>query len=42
VATQVTGFRNGEKEPMKLTKVVPLLVEDELLRLCANFEKMAN
>jgi len=38
----VTGFTNGEEEEMQLTKVVPFLVEDELLRLGAIFEKMAN
>jgi putative intracellular protease/amidase/catechol 2,3-dioxygenase-like lactoylglutathione lyase family enzyme len=38
----VTGFTNGEEEEMKLTKVVPFLVEDELLRLGAVFEKKAN
>ncbi len=38
----VTGVTNGEEEAMKLTKVVPFLVEDELLRLGAVFEKMAN
>jgi putative intracellular protease/amidase len=38
----VTGFTNGEEEAMHLTKVVPFLVEDELLRLGAVFEKMAN
>ena len=38
----VTGFTNGEEEFMKLTKVVPFLVEDELLRLGAIFEKKAN
>jgi putative intracellular protease/amidase len=37
---RVTGFTNGEEEEMKLTKVVPFLVEDELLRLGAIFEKM--
>ena len=31
----VTGFTNGEEEAVKLTKVVPFLVEDELLRLGA-------
>ena len=36
----VTGFTNGEEEEMKLTKVVPFLVEDELLRLGAIFEKV--
>ncbi len=38
----VTGFTNGEEEEMQLTKVVPFLVEDELLRLGAIFEKKAN
>jgi putative intracellular protease/amidase len=39
---RVTGFTNGEEEVMKLTKVVPFLVEDELMRLGAIFEKMRN
>ena len=39
---QVTGFTNGEEEVVHLTKVVPFLVEDELLRLGAIFEKKAN
>src|SRR5246500_2112411 len=38
----VTGFTNGEEEAVQLTKVVPFLVEDELLRLGAIFEKRAN
>jgi putative intracellular protease/amidase len=38
----VTGFTNGEEEEMQLTHVVPFLVEDELLRLGATFEKLAN
>ena len=38
----VAGFTNGEEEFMKLTKVVPFLVEDELLRLGAIFEKRKN
>jgi putative intracellular protease/amidase/catechol 2,3-dioxygenase-like lactoylglutathione lyase family enzyme len=38
----VAGFTNGEEEQMRLTKVVPFLVEDELLRLGAIYEKMAN
>jgi putative intracellular protease/amidase len=38
----VTGFTNGEEEFVKLTKVVPFLVEDELLRLGAIFEKKKN
>ena len=38
---RVTGFTNGEEEEVQLTKVVPFLVEDELLRLGAIFEKVA-
>jgi putative intracellular protease/amidase/predicted enzyme related to lactoylglutathione lyase len=38
----VAGFTNGEEEEMQLTKVVPFLVEEELLRLGAIFEKKAN
>jgi putative intracellular protease/amidase len=38
----VTGFTNGEEEEVKLTHVVPFLVEDELLRLGAIFEKVAD
>ena len=38
----VTGFTNGEEEEVQLTKVVPFLVEDELLRLGAIFEKKAD
>jgi putative intracellular protease/amidase len=39
---RVTGFTNGEEEEVQLTHVVPFLVEDELLRLGATFEKRAN
>jgi putative intracellular protease/amidase len=39
---RVTGFTNGEEEAVKLTHVVPFLVEDELLRLGAIFEKKKN
>jgi putative intracellular protease/amidase len=39
---RVTGFTNGEEEEVQLTKVVPFLVEDELLRLGATFEKVRN
>ena len=39
---RVTGFTNGEEAAVGLTKVVPFLVEDELLRLGARFEKLAN
>jgi putative intracellular protease/amidase len=38
----VTGFTDGEEEEVQLTKVVPFLVEDELLRLGAIFEKKKN
>ena len=38
----VTGFTNGEEEEMGLTKVVPFLVEDELMRLGATFSKVKN
>ena len=36
----VTGFTNGEEEEVGLTKVVPFLVEDEMLRLGATFSKV--
>jgi putative intracellular protease/amidase len=39
---RVTGFTNGEEAEVKLTQVVPFLVEDELMRLGAIFEKMAD
>jgi len=39
---RVTGFTNGEEEEVHLTNVVPFLVEDELKRLGANFEKAPN
>jgi putative intracellular protease/amidase len=39
---RVTGFTNEEEEEVKLTKVVPFLVEDELKRLGAIFEKVRN
>lgn len=38
----VTGFTNGEEEEVHATKIVPFLVEDELLRLGAIFEKKAD
>ena len=37
---RVTGFTNEEEEEVQLTKVVPFLVEDELKRLGAIFEKV--
>jgi putative intracellular protease/amidase len=39
---RVTGFTNSEEEAVQLTHVVPFLVEDELKRLGAHFEKAAN
>jgi len=39
---RVTGFTNGEEEEMHLTNVVPFMVEDELMRLGATFEKVAD
>jgi len=36
---RVTGFTNDEEEAVHLTRVVPFLVEDELKRLGAIFEK---
>jgi putative intracellular protease/amidase len=39
---RVTGFTNGEEAEVQLTHVVPFLVENELLRLGATFEKLAD
>ena len=39
---EVTGFTNGEEEAVGLSKVVPFLVEDEMLNLGAVFSKKAN
>ena len=39
---RVTGFTDQEEEEMQLTHVVPFLVEDELKRLGAKFEKLPN
>lgn len=39
---RVTGFTNEEEAEMQLTHVVPFLVEDELRRLGARFEKVPN
>ena len=39
---RVTGFTNEEEDAVQLTQVVPFLVEDELKRLGARFEKKAN
>jgi putative intracellular protease/amidase len=39
---EVTGFTNGEEQAVGLTKVVPFLVEDEMLKLGAVFSKKRN
>ena len=39
---RVTGFTNSEEEEVRLTHVVPFLVEDELKRLGGIFEKAPN
>jgi putative intracellular protease/amidase len=39
---KVTGFTDGEEEEVGLTKVVPFLVEDELINLGATFSKVKN
>ena len=39
---EVTGFTNGEEEEVGLIKIVPFLVEDEMLKLGAIFSKKAN
>jgi putative intracellular protease/amidase len=39
---RVTGFTNEEEEGVQLTHVVPFLVEDEMKRLGASFEKVPN
>lgn len=39
---EVTGFTNGEEEAVGLAKVVPFLVEDEMLKLGAVFSKKSN
>ena len=38
----VTGFTNGEEEEVELTKVVPFLVENEMMRLGATLFKVKN
>jgi putative intracellular protease/amidase len=39
---RVSGFTNGEEAAMGLTDVVPFLVEDELIRLGADYAKVAD
>ena len=41
-AKTVTGFTNGEEGEVGLTKVVPFLVEDEMMTLGAIFSKVKN
>lgn len=38
----VTGFTNGEEADVQLTEVVPFLIEDEFIRLGANYHKAQN
>jgi putative intracellular protease/amidase len=38
----VTGFTNGEEAEVGLTKIVPFLVEDEMMSLGATFSKVKN
>ena len=38
----MTGFTDGKEDDVGLTKVVPFLVEDELLTLGATFSKVKN
>jgi putative intracellular protease/amidase len=38
----VTGFTDGEEADVELTKIVPFLVEDELMKLGATFSKVKN
>jgi hypothetical protein len=38
----VTGFTDGEEADVELTKVVPFLVEDEMIRLGAIFSRVKN
>lgn len=39
---EVTGFSNTEEEAVQLTKVVPFLLEDELVKLGGNYSKGAD
>lgn len=39
---KVTGFTNGEEAAVGLTDVVPFLVEDELIRLGADYSKVGD
>lgn len=39
---EVTGFSNAEEDGVKLTNIVPFLLEDELKKLGASYSKGAN
>ncbi|GAB3120549.1 type 1 glutamine amidotransferase domain-containing protein [Glaciibacter psychrotolerans] len=39
---QVTGFTNSEEEGVQLTDIVPFLVEDELIKLGADYSKIGD
>src|SRR6202451_1020435 len=41
-AKHVNGFTHGDEEEMQLTKVVPFLVEDDMLRLGAIYKKVGD
>ncbi len=38
----VTGFTNGEEDAVQLTAVVPFLLEDELIKRGADYQKVAD
>lgn len=38
----VTGFTNGEEDAVQLTDVVPFLLEDELIKRGADYQKVAD
>jgi putative intracellular protease/amidase len=38
----VTGFTNGEEDAVQLTEVVPFLLEDELIKRGADYQKVAD
>ena len=38
----VTGFTNSEEEAVQLTKIVPFLLEDELIKRGGKYQKVAD
>jgi putative intracellular protease/amidase len=38
----VTGFTNGEEDAVQLTEIVPFLLEDELIKRGADYQKVAD